>query len=37
VWRGTFGSTCFTAERTDADSTAVSVTADSDHPSGNKC
>ena len=37
VWRGTFGSVCFTAERTDKDATPVSVTADADHPSGNKC
>jgi hypothetical protein len=37
VWRGTFGGVCFTAERTDTETTPVSVTADADHPSGNKC
>ena len=37
VWRGTFGSVCFTAERTDKETTPVSVSADSDHPSGNRC
>ena len=37
VWRGTYGSICFTAERTDKETTPVSVTADADHPSGNKC
>jgi hypothetical protein len=37
VWRGTFGSVCYTAERTDKDTTPVSVTADADHPSGNRC
>jgi hypothetical protein len=37
VWRGTFGSICFSAERTDKETTPVSVSADLDHPSGNKC
>jgi hypothetical protein len=36
-WRGTFSNVCFTAKGKDADSTAISVTADTDHPSGNKC
>jgi hypothetical protein len=37
VWRGTFGGVCYTAERTDKETTPVSVSADADHASGNKC